>query len=73
MISPPRSTLNRLALDLVRGEFEAKTWNLFWQVAVEGNSPVDVAAAHQSTPAAGARRNCAVPRCLRAELGQLIA
>jgi len=65
--------LNRRALDQVRGEFEAKTWNLFWQVAVEGNSPVDVAAAHQSTPAAVRQAKSRVLRRLREELGELIA
>jgi RNA polymerase sigma-70 factor, ECF subfamily len=65
--------LNRRALDLIRGEFEPKTWNLFWQVAVEGNSPADVAAAHHSTASAVRQAKSRVLRRLRAELGELIA
>jgi RNA polymerase sigma-70 factor, ECF subfamily len=65
--------LNRRALDLVRGEFEPRTWDLFWQVAVEGKSPADVAAAHRSTAAAVRQAKARVLRRLRQELGELIA
>jgi RNA polymerase sigma-70 factor (ECF subfamily) len=37
-------SLHRRAVDLVRGEFEARTWTAFWQVCVEGRAPADVAA-----------------------------
>ena len=37
------SGLFRRALDLVRGEFEAKTWRAFWSVVVEGRETADVA------------------------------
>ena len=58
----PRSTrLNRLALELVRGEFEPKTWELFWQVAVEGKSPVDVATAQPVHAGRGAPGQVADP------------
>src|SRR4051812_33910172 len=43
---PPQqlSELYQRAVDLVRGEFEERSWRMFWQTAVEGRSPVDVAA-----------------------------
>ena len=37
------SGLYRRALDLIRGEFEERTWQAFWGVVVEGKSPADVA------------------------------
>jgi len=35
--------LVRAAIELVRGEFEDRTWQLFWKVAVEGRPVTDVA------------------------------
>lgn len=34
----------RRVLELVRGEFEPRTWEAFWRVTVEGDSVTDVAA-----------------------------
>jgi RNA polymerase sigma-70 factor (ECF subfamily) len=39
-----RAILLRRALELVRGEFEARTWDMAWRVVVEGQRPADVAA-----------------------------
>jgi RNA polymerase sigma factor (sigma-70 family) len=39
-----RRQLFRWAADEVRGEFAATTWHAFWQTAVEGRPPSDVAA-----------------------------
>jgi RNA polymerase sigma-70 factor (ECF subfamily) len=39
-----RAILCRRALELVRAEFEARTWDMAWQVIVEGQRPADVAA-----------------------------
>jgi RNA polymerase sigma-70 factor, ECF subfamily len=36
--------LFRQAVELMRGEFEEGTWRAFWQAAVEGRRPADVAA-----------------------------
>ena len=33
----------RAALELIRGEYEERSWQAFWRVAVEGRSPADVA------------------------------
>jgi RNA polymerase sigma-70 factor (ECF subfamily) len=38
-----RAILCRQALKLVRGEFEAQTWEAAWRVVVEGQRPADVA------------------------------
>jgi RNA polymerase sigma-70 factor (ECF subfamily) len=35
--------LYRRALDVIRPEFEERSWQAFWRVAVEGQSPTDVA------------------------------
>jgi len=37
------SLLSHRALELVRAEFEEKTWQAFWLVAVEERSPADIA------------------------------
>jgi RNA polymerase sigma-70 factor, ECF subfamily len=39
-----RSLVHR-ALDLIRGDFEERTWQAFWRTAVGGEAPKDVAAA----------------------------
>jgi len=36
--------LRRRAMELVRGDFEERTWQAFWRAAVEGDAPADVAA-----------------------------
>ncbi|MCA9119837.1 MAG: sigma-70 family RNA polymerase sigma factor [Planctomycetaceae bacterium] len=35
--------LRRRAMELVRGDFEERTWQAFWRSAVEGDSPSDIA------------------------------
>jgi RNA polymerase sigma-70 factor (ECF subfamily) len=59
------------ALDLVRGEFEPRTWQAFWRTAVEGRAAGDVAA--ELAMSAGAVRvaKSRVLHRLRAELGDL--
>jgi len=44
--------LYRRAVEQVRGEFEERTWQMFWQTVIDGRSPVDVAAERGVTPAA---------------------
>jgi RNA polymerase sigma-70 factor (ECF subfamily) len=39
-----RALLYRRALDLIQGEFEGRTWQAFWCVAVDARRPADVAA-----------------------------
>jgi RNA polymerase sigma-70 factor (ECF subfamily) len=59
------------ALDLIRGEFEARTWAAFWGTAVEGRATKDVAADLAMTPGAVRVAKSRVLHRLRAELGDL--
>jgi RNA polymerase sigma-70 factor (ECF subfamily) len=61
------------ALELVRGEFEEKTWQAFWRAAVEGQSPANIAADLGVTPAAVRKAKSRVLHRLREEVGDLIA
>jgi len=71
----PEEELTRLyhrALELVRSEFEARTWQAFWRVAVEGQAPADIAADLGMTAAAVRKAKSRVLLRLRAEVGDLI-
>ena len=55
------SALYRRALDSVRSEFEDKTWQAFWQTAVDNQAAADVAAELGMTSAAVRRPKSARP------------
>jgi len=57
------------ALDLIRGEFEERTWAAFWRTAVEGQAPKDVAADLSMSPGAVRVAKFRVLHRLREELG----
>jgi RNA polymerase sigma-70 factor (ECF subfamily) len=59
------------ALELVRAEFEPKTWQMFWQVVVEGRATADVASDHGVGAAAVRMAKGRVLARLRAELSDL--
>ena len=63
--------LLRAAVDLIRGEFEARTWQAFWLTAVEARSPAEVAAELDMTPGAVRVAKSRVLKRLREELGGL--
>jgi RNA polymerase sigma-70 factor (ECF subfamily) len=63
------SALLRRGLDRIRSEFEPKTWQAFWQTAVEGRSATDVAADLGMTGGAVRVAKSRVLHRLRAELG----
>jgi RNA polymerase sigma-70 factor (ECF subfamily) len=44
-VASEQAILVRRALELVRPEFQSRTWEAAWRVAVDGQSPADVAAA----------------------------
>jgi RNA polymerase sigma-70 factor (ECF subfamily) len=71
---PPgdRDALYRRALELVRREFEERTWRAFWQTVAEGRSPVDVAADLGATPAAVRKAKSRVLHRLKEQFGDLI-
>lgn len=60
------------ALELVRGEFEERTWQAFWRAAVEGHQPAVIAAELGVTPAAVRKAKSRVLLRLRQEVGELI-
>jgi len=60
-------------LELVRGEFEERTWQAFWRAAVQGQAPADIATDLGMSPAAVRKVKSRVLRRLREELGDLIA
>jgi RNA polymerase sigma-70 factor (ECF subfamily) len=63
--------LFRRALDLIRSEFEDRTWRAFWSTAVEDRGPHDVALELGMSPGAVRVAKSRVLRRLREELGEL--
>lgn len=64
--------LHYRALELVRGEFEDRTWQMFWLTAVEDQEPADVAVRFAVTPVAVRKAKSRVVRRLREEIGDLL-
>jgi RNA polymerase sigma-70 factor (ECF subfamily) len=64
--------LYRRALELVRGEFEERSWRAFWGVVVEGRDTAAVAANLGMTPNAVRIAKARILGRLRAELGELL-
>jgi RNA polymerase sigma-70 factor (ECF subfamily) len=60
------------ALELVRSEFEARTWHAFWRAAVEGQAPAEIAADLGMTASAVRKAKSRVLLRLREEVGDLI-
>ncbi len=61
------------ALELVRSEFEERTWSAFWQVAVENRTTAEVAAEMGITINGVRQAKSRVLRRLKEEMGDLIA
>jgi RNA polymerase sigma-70 factor (ECF subfamily) len=66
------SALYRRALELVRNEFEVRTWTAFWRAAVEEQRPADIAEDLGLTAAAVRKAKSRVLHRLRQEVGDLI-
>lgn len=64
--------LERLALDLIRAEFESRTWEAFWQVTVGGRSAAEVGDSLGMTKRAVRQAKYRVLRRLRQELADLM-
>ena len=64
----PDSRFVHRALDVVRAEFEPPTWDAFWRIAVDGQSPAEVAAAMRLSLPAVYQAKSRVLRRLRQEL-----
>ena len=63
--------LLRAAVELIRGEFEVRTWQAFWLTAVEARSPAEVAVELGMSPGAVRVAKSRVLKRLREELGGL--
>jgi RNA polymerase sigma-70 factor (ECF subfamily) len=66
------NALYRRALELVRGEFEERTWQMFWLVTVESRAPGDVAVEMKVTAGAVRLAKFRVLRRLKEEVGDAI-
>jgi RNA polymerase sigma-70 factor (ECF subfamily) len=66
------SAVVRRALNLLRGEFEPRTWQAFWSVTVDGRQTVEVAAELGMSGNAVRMAKSRVMRRLREELGDLV-
>lgn len=64
--------VSRRALELVRAEFEDRTWEAFWRVAVDGQAPVHVADDLGMSTHAVYKAKSRVLRRLRQSLGDLL-
>jgi RNA polymerase sigma-70 factor (ECF subfamily) len=64
--------LRRRALDLVRCEFEDRTWQAFWRTVVDSRSPADVAIDLGVSPAAVRMAKSRVLRRLKEAFGDLV-
>ena len=64
--------LSRRGLDLVRAEFENRTWEAFWRTAVEGHAPAHVAEDLGMSVPAVYKAKSRVLRRLRQELDELL-
>ena len=60
------------ALELIRTEFEERTWTAFWRTAVEGRAPKDVADELAMSPGAVRVAKSRVLHRLREELGDVM-
>jgi RNA polymerase sigma-70 factor (ECF subfamily) len=64
-------SLFRRGLELIRREFEHRTWQAFWRTAVDGRAAADVAAELGMSPGAVRVAKSRVLQRLRSELGDL--
>ena len=66
------SQLYRRAVEQVRGEFEERTWQMFWRTVIDGRSPAALATELGVTPAAVRQAKSRVLRRLKEEMGELL-
>ena len=62
----------RRAVEQVRGEFEQRTWDIFWRTVIEGISPSALAEELNTTPAAVRQAKSRVLRRLKQEMGEVL-
>jgi RNA polymerase sigma-70 factor (ECF subfamily) len=64
--------LHHRALELIRGEFDDRTWRAFRACGVEGRPPADIAVELTMTPAGVRKAKSRVLRRLKEEFGELL-
>jgi RNA polymerase sigma-70 factor (ECF subfamily) len=64
--------LYRRALELVKGEFEPRTWQMFWATTVDGRKPTEVAAELGVSSAAVRQAKSRVLRRVKEEVGEIV-
>lgn len=64
--------LRRRALEMVRSEFEERTWQMFWLAVIEERSPVDIAVDMGVTPAAVRKAKSRVLHRLKNQFAEMI-
>jgi RNA polymerase sigma-70 factor (ECF subfamily) len=62
----------RRAVEQVRGEFEDRTWHMFWRAVIDGRPTAAVAEELQVTAAAVRQAKSRVLRRLKEEIGELL-
>jgi RNA polymerase sigma-70 factor (ECF subfamily) len=67
------SGLYRRALELVRAEFEDRTWQMFWRAVIDGRTPSEIATELNVGDASVRQAKSRVLRRLREEVGVLIS
>jgi RNA polymerase sigma-70 factor, ECF subfamily len=67
-VASDNDLLTRTALELIRAEFEERTWQAFWRTTVDGRRSPDVAAELRMTKHAVRQAKCRVVRRVREEL-----
>jgi RNA polymerase sigma-70 factor, ECF subfamily len=68
---PAEADLFLRALELIRQDFEERTWQAFWRITVDGQSPAEVAEGLSMSVGAVRVAKCRVLHRLRAELGDV--
>lgn len=66
------SQLYRRAVEQVRGEFEERTWHMFWRTVIEGRPTVALAEELSVSPAAVRQAKSRILRRLKQEMGELL-
>jgi RNA polymerase sigma-70 factor, ECF subfamily len=72
LVPNERQILMRRALELIRSEFEDRTWKAFWRAAVDQRPAVEVAAELAITPGAVRQAKYRILRRLREEMDGLL-
>jgi RNA polymerase sigma-70 factor (ECF subfamily) len=65
-----RAFLHRL-MDIIRNDFEERTWNIFWRSTIEGDDTADLAAEYDMTAKAVRQAKYRVLQRLRREVEEL--